>query len=233
MVEQNFADRLLAAIEEKKTPLVVGLDPVYENLPGAISGHRELNDGDDVEAGVDAILEFCTRVLKIVAPHVAAVKINSAFFEQYYWYGVEAFSAVVQEAAAHGLIVINDAKRGDIGNTSERYAVASLADPQFASMDEMVGADAVTVSPYMGSDSVGPFLKVAKEFNKGVFVLVRTSNPGAAEIQDMLLQDGTPVYQHVGKLVAKWGSEMVGERGYSAVGAVVGATNVGQMVALR
>jgi len=233
VVEQNFADRLLAAIEEKKTPLVVGLDPVYENLPGAISGHRELNDGDDVEAGVDAILEFCTRVLKIVAPHVAAVKINSAFFEQYYWYGVEAFSAVVQEAAAHGLIVINDAKRGDIGNTSERYAVASLADPQFASMDEMVGADAVTVSPYMGSDSVGPFLKVAKEFNKGVFVLVRTSNPGAAEIQDMLLQDGTPVYQHVGKLVGKWGSEMVGERGYSAVGAVVGATNVEQMVKLR
>ena len=233
MVEENFADRLLAAIEEKKTPLVVGLDPVYENLPAAITQHRELNDEEDLEAGVDAILEFCTRVLKVVAPHVPAVKINSAFFEQYFWYGVEAFSAVVQEAAAHGLVVINDSKRGDIGNTSERYAMASLADPQFASMDELVGADAVTVSPYMGSDSVGPFLKVAKEYNKGLFVLVRTSNPGAAEIQDMLLQDGTPVYQHVGKLVAKWGSEMVGNRGYSAVGAVVGATNVGQMIALR
>jgi orotidine-5'-phosphate decarboxylase len=233
VVEENFADRLLAAIDEKKTPLVVGLDPVYENLPAAITQHRELNDEEDLEAGVDAILEFCTRVLKVVAPHVPAVKINSAFFEQYYWYGVEAFAAVVQEAAAHGLVVINDSKRGDIGNTSERYALASLADPQFASLDDMVGADAVTVSPYMGADSVGPFLKVAKEFNKGIFCLVRTSNPGAAEIQDMLLQDGTPLYQHVGKLVAKWGSEMVGKRGYSAVGAVVGATNVGQMVALR
>lgn len=232
-MEENFADRLLAAIDEKKTPLVVGLDPVYENLPAAITQHRELNDEEDLEAGVDAILEFCTRVLKVVAPHVPAVKINSAFFEQYYWYGVEAFAAVVQEAAAHGLVVINDSKRGDIGNTSERYALASLADPQFASLDDMVGADAVTVSPYMGADSVGPFLKVAKEFNKGIFCLVRTSNPGAAEIQDMLLQDGTPLYQHVGKLVAKWGSEMVGKRGYSAVGAVVGATNVGQMVALR
>src|SRR5690242_3550954 len=105
----NFADRLLAAIAQKKTPLIVGLDPVYENLPAAITGHRELNDAEDVEAGVDAILEFCTRILKIVAPHVAAVKINSAFFEQYYWYGCEAFHAVVQEAAAHGLMVINDA----------------------------------------------------------------------------------------------------------------------------
>jgi len=233
VVEQNFADRLLAAIEEKKTPLVVGLDPVYENLPDAITKHSELNDEEDLEASVDAILEFCTRILKVVAPHVPAVKINSAFFEQYYWYGVEAFAAVIQEAAAHGLIVINDAKRGDIGNTAERYAAATLADPQFASLDDTVGADAVTVNPYMGEDSVAPFLKVAQEFNKGVFVLVRTSNPGAAEIQDVLLQDGTPLYQHVGKLVAKWGDGMIGTRGYSAVCAVVGATNPQQLIALR
>lgn len=233
MAEMNFADRLLAAIEEKKTPLVVGLDPAYAQLPEAITGHRELNDEEDLEANVDAILEFCTRVLKVVAPHVAAVKINSAFFEQYYWYGYEAFAAVVQEAAAHGLIVINDAKRADIGNTSERYAEATLADPQFATLDDTVGPDAVTVAPYMGHDSVGPFVKLAEEFNKGVFVLVRTSNPGAAEIQDMLLQDGTPVYQHVGKLVAKWGEKLIGQRGYSAVGAVVGATNPQQLATLR
>ncbi|HVX85854.1 MAG TPA: orotidine-5'-phosphate decarboxylase [Phycisphaerae bacterium] len=236
MPDSHFADRLLGAIEAKGTPLVVGLDPVYERLPGAITGHRELNDSEDVEAGVDAILEFCTRVLRIVAPLVPAVKINSAFFEQYYSYGVEAFGALVQEAAAHGLIVINDAKRADIGNTSERYAAATLADPGFSSMDDMVGPDAVTVAPYMGSDSVGPFIETARELGKGVFVLVRTSNPGAAEIQDALLQDGgggTPVYQHVGKLVAQWGSKSVGERGYSAVGAVVGATNPAQMAALR
>ncbi len=233
MADQNFSDRLLAAIAEKKTPLIVGIDPVYQNLPAAITQHRELNDGDDLEAGVDAILEFCTKLLKVVAPHVAVVKINSAFFEQYYWYGMEAFAAVVQEAAAHGLIVINDAKRADIGNSSERYAAATLSDPQFASLDDTVGPDAVTVAPYMGHDSVGPFIATAKEFNKGVFVLVRTSNPGAAEIQDMLLQDGTPIYQHVGKLVAKWGADLVGERGYSAVGAVVGATNPQQLTTLR
>src|SRR5687767_14229324 len=118
MSDQNFADRLLAAIDAKKTPLIVGLDPVYANLPGVITQHRELNDDEDLEAAVDAILEFCTRILKVVAPLVPAVKINSAFFEQYHWYGTEAFHAVVQEAAAHGLIVINDAKRADIGNTS-------------------------------------------------------------------------------------------------------------------
>jgi orotidine-5'-phosphate decarboxylase len=231
--EQHFADRLLAAIDAKGTPLVVGLDPVYERLPPAITGHRELNDGDDLEAGVDALLEFCTRVLRIVAPLVPAVKINSAFFEQYYSYGVEAFAALVQEAAAHGLIVINDAKRADIGNTSERYAAATLADPPFSDMDGTVGPDAVTVAPYMGADSVGPFIEAARTRNKGVFVLVRTSNPGAAEIQDALLQDGTPVYQHVGRLVETWGEKLVGARGYSAVGAVVGATNPQQMAALR
>jgi orotidine-5'-phosphate decarboxylase len=233
VAEENFADRLLSAIEKKGTPLVVGLDPVYENLPSAITEHRDLNDREDVEAAVDAILEFSTRVLKVVAPHVPAVKINSAFFEQYYSYGYEAFLAVVQEAAAHGLVVINDAKRGDIGNTAERYAAATLADPSFASMDDMVGADAVTVNPYMGEDSVGPFVKVAQEYGKGLFVLVRTSNPGAAAIQDAVLQDGRPVYEHVGRMVAEWGKGLIGERGYSSVGAVVGATNPGQLAALR
>jgi orotidine-5'-phosphate decarboxylase len=233
MSDQNFADRLLAAIDAKKTPLIVGLDPVYANIPGAITQHRELNDDEDIEAAVDAILEFCTHILKVVAPLVPAVKINSAFFEQYHWYGTEAFHAVVQEAAAHGLIVINDAKRADIGNTSERYAAATLADPEFSTLDDTVGPDAVTVNPYMGSDSVGPFITTAHDFNKGLFILVRTSNPGAAEIQDMLLQDGTPLYQHVGKLVAQWGKDMIGDRGYSSVGAVVGATNPQQLATLR
>jgi orotidine-5'-phosphate decarboxylase len=229
----HFADALLAAIEAKGTPLIVGLDPVYEQLPEAIRGHRELNDGDDLESAVDAILEFCTRLLKVVAPHVPAVKINSAFFEQYYAYGCEAFWAVMQEAAAHGLLVINDCKRADIGNTSERYALGTLSDPAFASMDDVTGPDAVTLAPYMGEDSVGPFIKMAGEEGKGVFILVRTSNAGAAAIQDALLQDGTPVYQHVGKLVAKWGEGLIGQRGYSAVGAVVGATHPQQLETLR
>jgi orotidine-5'-phosphate decarboxylase len=233
VADGNFADRLLAALHAKGTPLCVGIDPVYESIPTAITGHRELNDAEDLEAGVDAILEFCTKLLKVVAPHVGVVKINSAFFEQYYAYGVEAFWAVVAEAKAHGLVVINDAKRGDIGNTSERYARGTLSDPAFGSMEEVEGPDAVTVAPYMGEDSVGPFIKIAKEEGKGVFVLVRTSNPGAAAIQDALLQDGTPVYQHVGRLVDRWGAELAGDSGWSSVGAVVGATNPEQLTALR
>jgi orotidine-5'-phosphate decarboxylase len=233
MPELNFADRLLAAVEAKKSPLVVGLDPSYAQLPAAITGQRSLNDESDTTVAVDAVTEFCNKVLKLVAPHVAAVKINSAFFEQYYWDGVEAFSNIVQEANAHGLIVINDAKRGDIGNTAERYATATLADPGFANLDELVGPDAVTVNPYMGADSVLPFVKTAGEFGKGIFVLVRTSNPGAAEIQDQVLQNGTPLYMHVGKLVEKWGESLIGQRGYSSVGAVVGATNPAQLAELR
>lgn len=233
LTPRHFTDTLLAAIEAKRTPLIVGIDPSYEQLPDAIRSHKELNDAEDLEAAVDAILEFSTRLLKIIAPHVPAVKINSAFFEQYYAYGYEAFSALVQEAAAHGLLVINDAKRADIGNTSERYALATLATPAFNGMDHLAGPDAVTVAPYMGEDSVSPFIKLAASQGKGVFILVRTSNPGAAAIQDALLQDGTPLYQHVGKLVAQWGAPLIGQRGYSAVGAVVGATNPQQLAALR
>ena len=233
MAELNFSDRLLDAIAQKKTPLVVGIDPVYDQLPAAITHHRELNDEGDAQSAIDAIVEFSNHVLKIVAPHVAAVKINSAFFERYYWDGVEAYNSIIQEAAAYGLIVIGNVKRADIANTSQHYAEATLADPDFSGMDELVGPDAVTVNPYLGGDSVAPFLKVAAEFNKGVFILVRTSNPGAAEIQDVKLADGTPLYLHVGKLVAQWGAQSIGQRGYSAVGAVVGATNPEQLVELR
>jgi len=231
--ELNFADRLLAAIAEKKTPLVVGLDPVYQQLPAAITQQRELNDAEDIESAIDAILEFSTRVLKVVAPHVAAVKINSAFFENYLWDGVQAYHDVVQEAAAHGLIVIGDVKRGDIGNTARYYAQGALADPDFLSLDELVGPDAITVNAYLGQDSMAPFLDVAREYGKGVFALVRTSNPAAAEVQDVLLTDGQPFYMHMGKLVEKWGAGLIGQRGYSALGAVVGATNPDQLAALR
>ena len=233
MADANFADRLLEAVAAKKTPLVVGLDPVYQQLPAAIIQQRQLNDGEDIESAIDAILEFSTRVLKVVAPHVAAVKINSAFFENYFWEGLEAYHAVVQEAAAHGLIVIGDVKRGDIGNTARYYANGTLADPEFDSLDDQVGPDAITVNAYLGQDSVAPFLDVAREYGKGVFALVRTSNPAAAEIQDVLLADGQPFYTHMGKLVAKWGADLIGQRGYSALGAVVGATNPEQLSALR
>lgn len=229
----NFADRLLAAIDQKNTPLVVGIDPVYDQLPSSITAQRELNDQDDAQAAVDAILEYSNRLLKVIAPHVAAVKINSAFFESYFWDGTEAYLAVVQEAAAHGLIVIGDVKRGDIGNTARHYASATLSEPTFGGMDQMVNADAVTVNPYLGLDGVKPFIDVAAEEGKGVFVLVRTSNASAADIQEFKNAAGEPLYMHVGKLVEQWGAKLIGKRGYSAVGAVVGATHAQQLAELR
>ena len=233
MAQDNFADRLLAAIDKKNTPLVVGLDPVYASLPEVIRTNKNFNDPSDAQAAVDAMVEFSTKVLKVVAAHVAAVKINSAFFESYLSAGVEGYSAVVQEAGAHGLIVIGDAKRGDVGNTAQHYATATLADPDFVGLDDQVAPDAVTVNAYMGRDSVQPFLDVAREYGKGVFALVRTSNPGAAEIQDVKLANGEPLYLHIGKLVASWGADSVGDRGYSCLGAVVGATNAEQLAELR
>lgn len=233
MADQNFADRLLAAIDAKGTPLVVGLDPVYENLPEAIRSDRNFNDPADAQAASDALLEFCTRVLKAIAPHVPAVKINSAFFERYLTDGLEAYHAVIQEAAAQDLIVIGDVKRGDIGNTACHYAAATLADPDFVGLDDQVAPDAITVNAYLGQDSLQPFLDVAREYGKGVFALVRTSNPAAAAIQDVVLSTGEPFYMHLGKLVESWGSGCIGQRGYSCLGAVVGATNAQQLADLR
>jgi orotidine-5'-phosphate decarboxylase len=161
------------------------------------------------------------------------VKINSAFFESYLTDGVEAYHAVIQEAAGRGLMVIGDVKRGDIGNTAKHYATASLADPDFDGIDDTVGPDAVTINSYMGGDTVEPFMQVARDYGKGLFALVRTSNPGAAELQDVKLENGAPLYMHVGKLVAKWGAKDVGQRGYSLLGAVVGATNAQQLAELR
>ncbi len=234
-MSQNFADRLLAAIKEKKSPTCVGIDPVYSKLPAEIAEHKELNDETDSEASLDAVLEFCRRVIKIVAPMVPAVKINSAFFERFYWQGVEGYFDLIQEADQSGLIVIGDAKRGDIGSTAEMYAKSSLSEPEFADLDDLVGPDAVTVSPYFGLDGVKPFIQVAREEDKGLFVLVRTSNESAAEIQSVKLDNGLTFAEHVAQQVAAWGRDdgLVGSSGYSAVGAVVGARNQDETVRLR
>lgn len=221
----NFADRLLAAIKAKKTPTCVGLDPTYAQLPAEIAEHSQLNDASDSEASLDAILEFCRRVIKIVAPLVPAVKINSAFFERYYWEGIEGYLELIQEAKEAGLLVIGDCKRGDIGNTAELYAKACLADPDFFNLDDMVGPDAVTVSSYFGLDGIKPFLNVAREESKGVFALVRTTNESAGEIQGARLESGLTVAEHVAQLVTQWGKDdgLIGSGGYSALGAVVAA----------
>jgi orotidine-5'-phosphate decarboxylase len=211
-----FADRLADAVERKRSQLVVGLDPVVELLPVELRG--EATRGREAAAG--AVERFCKGIIDAVAPYVAAVKPQTAFFEALGSDGWRALETVSLYAREAGLLVIADAKRCDIGSTARAYATAFLepsnGDPPLA--------DAVTVSPYLGRDSLDPFLAACRRDGAGLFLLVRTSNAGAAELQDAVLSDGRPVWKHVASLVDTWGEDLVGARGLSSVGAVVGAT---------
>jgi orotidine-5'-phosphate decarboxylase len=194
----HFSDRLAEAVERKSSQLVVGLDPVVEHMPAEV-------DGD--------LFAFSSGIVDAVAPHAVAVKPQSAFFEAHGADGVRAFAQVCEYARAAGLLVIADAKRGDIGSTARAYADAFIP-----------LADAVTVNPYLGGDSVEPFLEACRREGAGIFCLVKTSNPGSADVQDVELADGRMLWQHVAGLVRDWGDGLIGEHGLSAVGAVVGAT---------
>jgi orotidine-5'-phosphate decarboxylase len=233
-MSENFADRLIGAIEKKGSPICVGIDPIIASMPDAIfRGGRDKADGGDPQAAIDAIFEFTTRVLKIVAPHVPCVKFQSAYFEQYHWEGVEAYYNLIQEAAELGLIVIGDVKRGDIGSTAAAYAAGHLAEPEMSASDEMATPDAITVNPMLGMDTLEPFVRTAGEFGKGLFVLVRTSNPGSAELQDVKLADGRTWSEMLAEKLAAVAEDLVGGRGWSSLGAVVGATQTHTMISLR
>jgi len=234
-VPSHFADRLVEGIKRKGSPIAVGLDPVYSRLPLAIREDKNLNDELDTESAIDAIFEFSTRVLRIIAPHVAAVKLNIGFFEKYYWEGVEAYYSLVEEANDLGLQVIGDVKRADIASTVEAYAQAHLAKPEFTNADDMVTPDAVTLNPYFGTKTLMPFVDIAREQGKGVFVVVRSSNPEATEIQDFTDAAGKKLYEQVAERVAALagGEGLKGANGYSCVGAVVGATDPSAAARLR
>jgi orotidine-5'-phosphate decarboxylase len=213
----NFADRLAEAVERKQTQLAVGLDPRVDLLPVELSGEAVLG-----RAGAAAsVARFCRGIVDAVAAHVVAVKPQAAFFEALGSDGVRALEEVCAHARTVGLLVLLDAKRGDIGSTARGYAEAYLEPRE----DGVPLADAITASPYLGHDSVEPFLAACRRHGSGVFFLVRTSNAGAADIQDATLSDGRPLWQHVADLVREWGEQYVGESGMSSVGAVVGATH--------
>ena len=229
---ENFADRLARAVEEKRSCLVVGLDPVLERLPRDVLGvvGTGTSGGKGLTARAAAAFGlFLTKVVDTVSPVAVAVKPNTAFFERYGAAGWECLGEVCRHAQKAGLLVIADAKRGDIGHTAEAYADALLG--------ELPGTpgphvDAVTVNPYLGTDSVAPYLEKVRRGGKGIFVLVRTSNPSAADLQD-LDAGGSPVYQQVAGLVAKWGEGLQGVSGLAPVGAVVGATASSQAREIR
>ena len=211
-----FADRVAEAVEHKRSQLVVGLDPRIDLLPVELRGEAVLGRA----AAAGAVERFCKGIVDAVAPYVVAVKPQVAFFEALGSDGWLALEMVSRYASDAGLLVIADAKRGDIGSTARAYAAAFLeprgADPPLA--------DALTLNPYLGSDSIDPFLAACRRHGSGIFCLVRTSNAGGRDLQDAVLSDGTPVWRHVAGLVSEWDADLVGERGMSSVGAVIGAT---------
>lgn len=227
----HFADRLIDRVEATRSHLVVGLDPDLRELP------PELLDGaSDLAAAARAIEAFSTAVIDGVADLVPAVKPQSAFFEALGSAGVAALERVEAHARAAGLLVIEDAKRGDIGNTMAAYATAALGRVRIGEQELPVhDADAVTVSPYLGPESLKPMIDVARQFGKGLFVLVRTSNPGSGELQDAPIRspDGEPLHARVAAMVDALGEGGVGTRGYADVGAVTGLTYPEQAPVLR
>ncbi|HXE51577.1 MAG TPA: orotidine-5'-phosphate decarboxylase [Tepidisphaeraceae bacterium] len=230
----NFADRLLDAIDRKESPICVGIDPILESFPESIFGGRALAP-DDRDGAIDAIFAFTTSVLRIVAPLVPVVKFQSAYFEKYLWEGVEAYYSLIAEAAELGLLVIGDIKRGDIGSTAAAYAAGHLAGDSVQEQDDIVMPDAITVNPFCGIDTIGPFVQTAQDHGRGLFVLVRTSNPGSAELQDVKLADGRTWSEMLADKLAITASApgLVGSRGFSSIGAVVGATQPQTMQSLR
>ncbi|MBC7294398.1 MAG: orotidine-5'-phosphate decarboxylase, partial [Thermoleophilia bacterium] len=217
-----FSDRLLAAIEEKRSHVVVGFDPDYELLPPELKSKR-VADKHASEEKVACFREFLTRLLTVLVDEVVAVKLQIAYFEALGASGYALYEEMIARAQALDYLVIADVKRGDIGSTAEAYAQAHL---------DHAGADAVTVNPYFGSDGLEPFFRRTQE-GKGVFVLVKTSNPSSAELQDQQMASGRPFYEHVAEMVVQWGANVRGASGYSAVGAVVGGTHPAQAGALR
>src|SRR5262245_13322882 len=223
-----FADRLAEAVRTKQSALVVGLDPRLERLPLELRRAADAGASDARERAAAALRAFDSAVIELVAPFAVAVKPQSAFYERWGAPGVAAYEHAVERARAAGLLVIGDIKRGDIGTTAAAYAEGHLAAPERS----VARADAVTLNPFLGTDSLAPFLQVMAATGGGCFVLVRTSNPSAGELQDLRV-DGRALHEHVAELVHRWGERHVGACGYSSVGAVVGATAPAELRRLR
>ena len=219
-------DRLMNNIEKLGAPIVVGLDPTPDIVPEVFFTDAAKSEGETPGAGAQAFFRFNCEIIDAVAGIVPAVKPNIAFYERYGLEGIRAYIKTTEYAMDKGLMVIGDIKRGDIGSTAAAYAghlePASLFGEEF----EIWSEDAVTLNPYLGEDSIKPFLDVMENRDKGIYLLVKTSNPGSADIQDLIVEN-RPLYEHVAGLVSKWGEAegMMGEQGYSKVGAVVGATH--------
>jgi orotidine-5'-phosphate decarboxylase len=239
---EPFAARLVAAVRARRTPVVVGLDPRIDRLPGEVRARWERDLGCGPLARASAYEEFCCRVVDVVAPMVPAVKVQSAFFEQLGHHGARAMARVMAKARRAGLLVIHDGKRNDIGSTAEAYATGYLDRPfRSEAIEACAGdgpaeacwhSDAMTVNPYLGDDALEPFVRVACTRGAGIFVLVKTSNPGGPRLQD-LASAAKPVFRHVAEWVQELAQSRCGDGPYGPIGAVVGATYPEELSELR
>ncbi|HPD14945.1 MAG TPA: orotidine-5'-phosphate decarboxylase [Planctomycetota bacterium] len=220
----HFADRLAEAVEAKGNPCCVGLDPLLEAIPAPLREEAAGAPPLTCEAAANVLRAFSCATIDIVAPKVPAVKVQAAFYERFGPPGYQAYVDTVAHAKRRGLIVIADVKRGDIGSTSAAYAEAHLGGTTVDGAELFdLGADACTINPYFGEDGIEPFVRQAVRRDRGVFVLVRTTNPGADRIQNLSCK-GVPFFMRIGALVHEWGRQHVGRSGYSCVGAVVAGT---------
>ena len=226
-------DRLIENIVKMQNPTVAGLDPKLDYVPESIKTKCFEKYGKTLEGAAAALFEFNKALIDALYDIVPAVKPQAAYYEMYGWQGVKALCDTIAYAKSKGMFVITDGKRNDIGTTMEAYAAAHLGKVKVGNEEyEPFMGDALTVNGYLGSDGINPLIKVCKENDKGIFVLVKTSNPSSGELQDLLI-DGVPVYERMGNMCEKWGEELPGKYGYSGVGAVVGATYPEQIAELR
>ena len=226
-------DKLIDKIKQRGNPTVVGLDPRLDYIPSFIIEEKYQKYGHSLKAVADAMYDFNKYIIDEIYDLIPAVKPQIAMYERYGIEGLSAYIKTIEYAKEKGLIIIGDIKRSDIASTAEAYSDGHIgrAVVEENSFD-VFKQDFITLNPYLGSDSITPFLEDCKKYEKGLFILAKTSNPNSGEIQDLLV-DGKPLYEKIGSLIDKWGSELIGKNGYSEVGAVVGATHKDQAKRLR
>lgn len=227
-------DRLIEKIVEKQNPTVAGLDPKLDFIPSYLKEESYRKYGENLEGAADALLSFNKALIDALCGIVPAVKPQCAYYEMYGWQGVRALCETIRYAREKGLFVITDGKRNDIGTTMQAYAAAHLGAVSIEGKEQIpFGGDALTVNAYLGSDGIRPLIEICNQQDKGIFALVKTSNPSSGELQDQKLESGKTVYRTMGEMCEVWGQDLMGRYGYSGIGAVVGATYPAQLGELR
>lgn len=227
---QNQIDRLIEKIKEINNPTVIGVDTRYDMVPDCVKNKYS----KDIKGMCSAMLEYSKALIDSTYDIIPAVKLQSAYFEMYGVEGIKLYKEMIDYCKEKDMVVMADVKRGDIGSTSAGYSKAYLGKNTINEKEEGIfDVDFATVNPYMGSDCVNPFVEDCKKYDKGIFVLVKTSNKSSGELQDLKTEDGEEIYKKVAKLVNTWGKDLIGKYGYSSVSAVVGATYPKQLQELR